>query len=137
MKHKAFEPFTLLLVLPKVILLVTDRGGRRAKRQLLNACGARTKTWKVQELHLLWNKVMEKKSKMDRKSSPKPNEADKAERLCQRMLSRMADKGASKAAREVVSDGVHQIDQEITEKLCQLHEAAQDLEGKLAVNGQG
>ena len=49
----------------------------------------------------------------------------------------MAYKGASKAAREVVSDGVHQIDQEIIEKLCQLHEAAQDLEGKLAVNGQG
>ena len=33
----------------------------------------------------------------------------------------MADKGVSKAAREIVSDGVHAIDQEIMDKLRQLH----------------
>ena len=128
---QSVDAFTLLSMLPKVILLVTDRGGRRAKRQVLNVCRARTKAWKEQEWHLLWNKAMEKKLKMDRKSSPKPNEAAKAEKLRDRVLRLMADKGVSKAAREVISDGVHQIDQEILEKLRQLHphEAAHGLEG--------
>ena len=33
----------------------------------------------------------------------------------------MADKGVSKAARELVSEGVHDVDEEILEKLRSLH----------------
>ena len=48
----------------------------------------------------------------------------------------MADKGISKAARELVSDGIHEVDQTILEKLRQLHphedpyvaDAGQDIE---------
>ena len=65
--------------------------------------------------------ALEKKLKMQRKSDARPNNADRTETLRERVLYLMADKGVSKAAREVVSDGVHEIDQEIMEKLCQLH----------------
>ena len=54
------EALALLLLLPKVILLVTDRGGRRAKRQVLNVCRERIKTWKEQNWHALWNNALNK-----------------------------------------------------------------------------
>ena len=111
----------MLSVLPQVFLLVTDRGGRRAKRQVLNVCRARVKAWREQDWQSLWKQTLEKKLKMQRKSDARPNNADRTETLRERVLYLMADKGVSKAAREVVSDGVHEIDQEIMEKLCQLH----------------
>ena len=119
--EQSVEAFTLLSLLPKVILLVMNLGGRRAKRQVLNVCRARAKAWKEQDWHLLWNKALEKKSKAKSTNNPKSNITEKTAKLRERVLRLMADKGVSKAAREIASDGVHAIDQEIMDKLRQLH----------------
>ena len=130
--EQTVEAFALLLLLPKVVLLAADRGGRRAKRQVLNACRGRVKAWKEQAWNTVWSQSQEKKLKAERKLRTEQN----TERLRRRVLRLMADNGISKAARELVSDGIHEVDQEILEKLRQLHphedpyvaDAGQDIE---------
>ena len=62
-EERSAEALQLLFMLPKVILLATDRGGRRAKRQVLNICRERVKAWKEQNWHTLWNDALKKKVK--------------------------------------------------------------------------
>ena len=120
-EEQSFEAFALLSMLPKVILLATDRGGCRAKRQVLNVCCERERLWKEQEWHTLWNKVLKKIAKRDRKLNLKGSPTNAQDKFHERVLRLMADKWVFKAARELVSDGVHEVDQESLDKLRQLH----------------
>ena len=103
--EQTMEAFALLLLLPKAVLLATDRGGRRAKRQVLNVCRGRATAWKEQAWNTLWSLSLKKKVKVE----PRTRAGQKNEKLRQRIRRVMADKGISKAARELVSDGIHEV----------------------------
>ena len=87
-EDRSAEALSLLLLLPKVILLAADRGGRRAKRQVLNVCRERIRAWKEQNWHTLWNNALKKKVK-SRKTRAK---VLKKQKFRERVLRLMADK---------------------------------------------
>ena len=115
--EQTMDALALLMLLPKVILLSADRGGRSAKKQVLNVCRGRAKAWKEQTWSALWSLSLKKKLKAERRTRTE----QKTAKLRQRIRRVMADKGTSKAAKELVSNGVHEVDDEIMEKLRNLH----------------
>ena len=88
-----------------------------AAQQVLNVCRGRATAWKEQAWNTLWSLSLKKKLKAERRTRA----GQKNEKLRQRIRRVMADKGSSKAARELVSDGIHEVDEEILERLRSLH----------------
>ena len=88
-----------------------------AAQQVLNVCRGRATAWKEQAWNTLWSLSLKKKVKAERRTRA----GQKNEKLRQRIRRVMADKGSSKAARELVSDGIHEVDEEILERLRSLH----------------
>ena len=65
----------------------------------------------------MWSLSLKKKLKAERRTRTD----QKTEKLRRRMRRILVDKGISKAAKELVSDGVHDVDQEVLKKLRSLH----------------
>ena len=113
-----------LFLLPKCVLRPIGRGGARAKAQTFNTLTTRLRRCLDGEWTALWIEVREAADALRKKRAPKSTSEDSvktAQQAARRVVRLLAKKGLSKAARELSSDGLHELSSAILERLKQLH----------------
>ena len=113
-----------LFLLPKCVLRPIGRGGARAKAQTFNTLTTRLRRCLDGEWTALWIEVREAADALRKKRASKSTSEDSgktAQQAARRVVRLLAKKGLSKAARELSSDGLHELSSAKLERLKQLH----------------
>ena len=124
------QTLTLVFLLPKVVLASTGRGGKRGKRQVAHVCLQRLERWSNGEYALLWKETLEQRAgpimQDVRGDNTDRTQDEEVRHLQRRILDILSEKGLSKAAKELVSDGVHNSSPSVLQKLRDLHPRADE-----------
>ena len=115
-----------LFMLPKVLLVESGRGGKRAKRAHGCHIIQMMQRWADGEWLSLWAELKDSSSVCSvphQTLGPAQDPDDELPRLRRRILKLLQDQGLSKAARELSSQGIHTATPEVLKKLTELHPA--------------